>query len=160
MYEVTYEQMSKIRAVLDKGLCEQKRVFDALDFNPSYYGSGLFDSVVMERERYENERQERIENPIDYGVCETDDREAEIKAGAVLSPEEERAVNEGIFDHDDTLMVTTELSSSEDKLLVVTVQQIWGQGGLHVINFLGFFEKIESARRAIERADYVTFGDK
>ena len=39
----------------------------------------------MERERYESERKERSIIPLDYGICETDERAEEIKAGAALS---------------------------------------------------------------------------
>ena len=44
-----------------------------------------------------------------------------------------------------------------DSVFAVTVQQIWGQSGLHVIDFIGFFESEAAAQRAIEHADYVTY---
>jgi len=56
-------------------------------------------------------------------------------------------------------MVITELSDGTDKVLAVTVQQIWGQGGLHVIDFLGFFANYEDAQNTIGAADYVIFGE-
>ncbi len=56
-------------------------------------------------------------------------------------------------------MVITELSDGTDKVQAVTVQQIWGQAGLHVIDFLGFFANYEDAQKAIEAADYVTFDE-
>jgi hypothetical protein len=158
MYEMTTEQMAQIKAVVGKGLEAQEAVFNALDFNPyDDEGAGGYDSVVMERERYESERKERIGYPLDYGICETDERAEEIKAGAALSEAEEQALNENIFDGDDTLMVITELSDGTGKVLAVTVQQIWGQGGLHVIDFIGFFANDADAQKAIEAADYVTF---
>jgi len=158
MYETTTEQMAQIRSVVGKPLEAQEAVFSALDFNPyDDEAVGGYVSVVMERERYESERKERIGYPLDYDVCETDERAEEIKAGAALSEAEEQALNENIFDGDDTLMVITELSDGTDKVLAVTVQQIWGQGGLHVIDFIGFFANYEDAQKAIEAADYVTF---
>lgn len=158
MYEMKTEQMAQIKAVVGKGLKAQEAVFNTLDFNPyNDEGAGGYDSVVMERERYESERKERIGYPLDYGICETDERAEEIKAGAALSEAEEQALNENIFDGDDTLMVITELSDGTDKVLAVTVQQIWGQAGIHVINFLGFFANDDDAQKAIEAADYVTF---
>ena len=158
VYKISSEQMSKIKATVSKGLEAQEAVFNTLDFNPyDDEGAGGYDSVVMERERYEGERKERIESPTAYGVCETDEREAEIVAGAALTQEEERSLNENIFEHDDTLMVITKLSDGADEVLAVTVQQIWGQAGLHVINFLGFFANDDDAQKAIEAADYVTF---
>jgi hypothetical protein len=160
MYQVTPEKMVKIKVVVGQGLEAQEAVFNALDFNPyDDEGAGGYDSVVMERERYESERKERIGYPLDYGICETDERAEEIKAGVALSEAEEQALNENIFDGDDTLMVITELSDGTDKVLAVTVQQIWGQGGLHVIDFLGFFANYEDAQKAIEAADYVTFDE-
>jgi hypothetical protein len=160
MYEVTIQQMAQIVKVLGKTLEAQEPVFNALDFNPyDDEGAGGYDSVVMERERYESERKERIGYPLDYGICETDERADEIKAGAALSEAEEQALNENIFDGDDTLMVITELSDGTDKVQAVTVQQIWGQAGLHVIDFLGFFANYEDAQKAIEAADYVTFDE-
>ena len=54
-------------------------------------------------------------------------------------------------------MVITELSDGTDKVLAVTVQQIWGQAGIHIINFVGFFANDDDAQKAIESADYVTF---
>ena len=158
MYEMTTEQMAQIKAVVGKPLEAQEPVFSALEFNPYEDGDiGSLDSVVMERERYKSERKERVDYPLDYGICETDERAEEIKAGAALSEAEEQALNENIFDGDDTLMVITELSDGTDKVLAVTVQQIWGQGGLHVIDFIGFFANDADAQKAIESADYVTF---
>ena len=158
MYKITTEQMTEITAVVSKPLEAQAAVFNSLDFNPyDDEDIGGLDSVVMERERYESERKERIGYPLDYGICETDERAEEIKAGAALSEAEEQALNENIFDGDDTLMVITELSDGTDKVLAVTVQQIWGQAGIHVINFLGFFANDDDAQKAIEAADYVTF---
>ena len=160
MYEMTTEQMAQIKAVVGKGPEAQEAVFNALDFNPyDDEDIGGLDSVVMERERYESERKERIDYPLDYGICETDERAEEIKAGAALSEAEEQALNENIFDGDDTLMVITELSDGTDKVLAVTVQQIWGQGGLHVIDFLGFFANYDNAQKAVGAADYVTFDE-
>ena len=160
MYEMTTEQMAQIKAVVGKGLEAQEAVFNTLDFNPyNDEGAGGYDSVVMERERYESEHKERIGYPLDYGICETDERAEEIKAGAALSEAEEQALNENIFDGDDTLMVVTELSDGTDKVQAVTVQQIWGQAGLHVIDFLGFFANYDDAQKAIEAADYVTFDE-
>ena len=160
MYEMKTEQMAQIKAVVGKGLKAQEAVFNTLDFNPyNDEGVGGYDSVVMERERYKSERKERIDYPLDYGICETEERAEEIKAGATLSEAEEQALNENIFDGDDTLMVVTELSDGTDKFQAVTVQQIWGQAGLHVINFLGFFANDDDAQKAIEAADYVTFDE-
>ena len=158
MYEITTEHITQIKAVVGKGLEAQEAVFNALDFNP-YEGGGGYDSVVMERDRYESERKERMESPIDYCVCETEEREAEILAGATLTKEEEQSLNENIFEHDDTLMVITKLSDGTEEVLAVTVQQIWGQAGLNVIDFLGFFANDDDAQKAIEAADYVTFDE-
>ena len=158
MYKITTEQMTEITAVVSKPLEAQAAVFNSLDFNPyDDEDIGGLDSVVMERERYKSERKERIGYPLDYGICETDERAEEIKAGAALSEAEEQALNENIFDGDDTLMVITELSDSTYKVQAVTVQQIWGQAGLHVIDFIGFFATDADAQKAIEAADYVTF---
>ena len=152
--------MAQIRAVVGKPLEAQEAVFNSLDFNPyDDEDIGGLDSVVMERERYKSERKERIDYPLDYGICETDERAEEIKAGAALSEAEEQALNEDIFDGDDTLMVINELSDGTDKVQAVTVQQIWGQAGLHVINFIGFFANYEDAQKAIESVDYVTFDE-
>ena len=160
MYKITAQQIAQIIEALEKPLEVQEAVFHTLDFNPyDDEGAGGYDSVVMERERYESERKERLESPIDYGVCETDEREAEIVAGAALTQEEERSLNENIFEHDDTLMVITKLSDGTVEVLAVTVQQIWGQAGLNVINFLGFFANDDDAQKAIESADYVTFDE-
>ena len=159
MYTLSTTQMAQIKATVGKALEAQEKVFNTLEFNPyEDEGAGGYDSVVMERERYESERKERV-GPLDYGICETDERAEEIKAGSALLEAEELALNENIFDGDDTLMVVTELSDSTDKVQAVTVQQIWGQAGLHVIDFLGFFANYEDAQKAIEAADYVTFDE-
>ena len=158
MYKLTTEQMSQIKAVVGKGLEAQEAVFNALDLNP-YEGGRGYDSVVMERERYEGERKERLSYPLDYGVCETEERAKEISSGATLIDEEEKALNENIFEEDDTFMVVTELSNGTDSVFAVNVQQMWGQGGLHVIDFLGFFANDGDAQKAIEAADYVTFDE-
>jgi hypothetical protein len=160
MYKVTKEQISQIQASIGRDSGAQNDVFEALDFNPyDDEGIGSLDSIVMERERYENERKERIGCPLDYGICETDERAEEIKAGAALTDEEEQMLNSDIFDEDDTYMVVTEMSDGNRNALAVNVQQMWGQGGLHVIDFLGFFANNEDAQKAIEAADYVTFNE-
>lgn len=158
MYEMTTEQIIRIRAVLGKPLEAQQKAFSALDFNP-YFDEGDVTnaSLVMERERYEGERKERVSYPLDYGVCETEERAEEISSGATLTDEEEQALNENIFEEDDTFMVVTEISDGTDSVFAVNVQQMWGQGGLHVIDFIGFFANYEDAQKASEAADYVTF---
>ncbi|ADE38425.1 hypothetical protein [Candidatus Puniceispirillum marinum] len=164
MYKISPEQMVQIKAVVGNGHEAQEAIFNALDFDPYEYEGGCdsdvvwgYDSVVMERERYESERKERLENPADYGICETEERSEEIKAGAVLTQKEERSLNENIFDHDHTFMVISTFSNGTDEIIAVTVQQIWGQLGIHVINFIGFFANDADAQKAIEQADYVTF---
>ena len=44
-------------------------------------------------------------------------------------------------------------------VFAVTVQQMWGQGDLHVIDFIGLFANYEDAQQAGEAADYVTFDE-
>ena len=156
MFQVTTRQIKRLKASLGQGIEAQELVFNALDLNP-YEGGVGYNSVVMERERYEGERKERISYPLDYGVCETEERAEEITAGAALTDEEEQALNQNIFDEDDTFMVVTELSDGTDSVFAVNVQQMWGQGGLHVIDFIGFFSNYEDAQKASEAADYVTF---
>jgi len=158
MFQVTTRQIKRLKASLGQGIEAQELVFNALDLNP-YEGGVGYNSVVMERERYEGERKERISYPLDYGVCETEERAEEITAGAALTDEEEQALNQNIFDEDDTFMVVTELSDGTDSVFAVNVQQMWGQGGLHVIDFIGLFENYEDAQKASEAADYVTFDE-
>ena len=158
MYQVTSEKMSQIKAAVNKPLGAQDPVFSALDFNP-YFDEGDVTnaSLVMEHVRYKGERKERISYPLDYGICETEERAEEITAGATLTDKEEQSLNENIFEEDDTFMVVTELSDGTDSVFAVNVQQMWGQGGLHVIDFIGFFANYEDAQKASEAADYVTF---
>jgi hypothetical protein len=158
MYKISEKHMSSIKVVLDGGVNAQAQVFGSLDFNP-YFDEGDVTnaSLVMERERYKGERKERISYPLDYGICETEERAEEITAGATLTDKEEQSLNENIFEEDDTFMVVTELSDGTDSVFAVNVQQMWGQGGLHVIDFIGFFTNYEDAQKASEAADYVTF---
>jgi hypothetical protein len=160
MYEISAKHLAFIKASMQKTFEAQQEAFSSLDFNP-YFDEGDVTnaSLVMERERYERECKERISYPIDYGVCETEERAEEISSGAALSDEEEKSINEDIFDEDDTFMVVTELSDGTDSVFAVNVQQMWGQGGLHVIDFIGFFAKYEEAQQASEAADYVTFDE-
>ena len=160
MYPISDEKLKEIFACLVNDYRSQKTVFNSLNFNPyDDEGVGGYDSVVMERDRYNQERKERISSPIDYGVCETEERAEEISAGAILTDEEEQALNENIFDQDDTLMVVTEMSDGTDSVFAVTVQQIWGQSGLHVTDFIGFFESEAAAQTAIKQADYITYDE-
>lgn len=160
MYEISTKQLASLRATIQKSFDAQHQAFSLLDFNPyDDEGVGGYDSVVMERDRYNRERKERISSPIDYGVCETEERAEEISAGAILTDEEEQALNENIFDQDDTLMVVTEMSDGTDSVFAVTVQQIWGQSGLHVTDFIGVFESEAAAQTAIKKADYVTYDE-
>ena len=76
-----------------------------------------------------------------------------------LETSSESTLNENIFDQDDTLMVVTEMSDGTNSVFAVTVQQIWGQSGLHVIDFIGFFESEAAAQTAIKQADYVTYDE-
>ena len=140
MYKVSNKQLAYLQASMQKTFEAQQETFSSLDSNP-YFDEGDVTnaSLVMERERYERECKERISYPLDYGICETEERAKEISSGATLTNEEEQALNDDIFNEDDTFMVVTELSDGTDSVFAVNVQQMWGQGGLHVIDFIGFF---------------------
>ena len=155
--------MAKIKGSLDKSISEQQAIFETLNYNPyddAQNHDDIFNNyvlVVMQKSQYESQREEYISWPEDYGICD-EARAAQIKAGAPLTQHEDNAINESIFEQDDTYMVISVITDGVDEIHALKVHQVQGQGGVHVIDFLGFYGTREAAEDAVTKTDYFVYG--
>jgi len=78
-------------------------------------------------------------------------------AGAPLTQHEDNAINESIFEHDDTYMVVGVITDGVNEVHALKVHQVQGQGGVHVIDFLGFYGTREAAEDAVKNTDYFVY---
>ncbi len=159
MFKISSELLSKIQQSLNNNLSGQKGIFEAMDLNPYDDFDGDLDAdrrckTAMYRVKYEMEKEERTKYADSFFLF-SEMRCEEIMAGAELTQDEEHAVHEAIFEDDDSFAVISELSDGERSLFTLTMQQIQGQGGLHILEFLGFYESEKSAEDALESMDRI-----
>ena len=163
MFKTTPEEMARIKGSLDKSISEQHVIFETLNYNPYDDGQNHdevlnnYVVVVMQKSQYESQREEYISWPEDYGICD-EARAEQIKAGAPLTQHEDNAINESIFEHDDTYMVVGVITDGVDEIYTLKVHQIQGRLGVHVIDFLGFYDTREAAEDAVTNTDYFVYG--
>ena len=150
--------MARIKGSLGKSISEQHVIFDALNYDPheddgnDEYG-GTFHSLAMPMKEYCSRRQDCLEDPYYFGIC-NEQREDEIKAGQQLTKEEEHNLTKEIFGQHDTYMVPNIFTDGQYQVHGLTVQQSQGQLGIKAIDFLGFYSTDEEIERAIELSSY------
>ena len=167
MYEVTPEQMDSILLVIGLPLGEQEAIFNALNFNPyDNYSDGAGDVggiIIIPKRDLEDRLKDEQKDPFNYGRF-PEERMKEIEAGSTFNAREVETVKanliEECFDDDgNVFQASTEISDGERTVSVLYAEQIQGQGGLHIVDFFGFFETEELMDKAIETFEDVIFHD-
>lgn len=161
MFKLSTQQITQMRASLDEGVEKQQAVFDCLNYSPyddddkDQFG-GTYHSVVMPFSQYQNAKDEIAQYPEDYGICDGE-RAAEISAGAKFTEQEWQLIDEAIFSDEDTYLVIDKFSDDKDTIYGLKVHQSQGQGGIHVVDFLGFYNTEEEAEAAILHSGYYVY---
>ena len=88
----------------------------------------------------------------------------EIEAGAPLTEEEieivkAKYIDECIADDGSVYAALTNISDGERMVYVLYAEQTQGQGGLHIVDFYGFFETEEINAKAMQSFEDVIFHD-
>ena len=160
MFKVTSNQMLELSSSLNSGLEKQKTVFDKLNYSPydddgnDEFG-GAYYAIAMHKETYKAAVDNIKADPYYHGICD-EIRDKEITSGASLTKEEQEAIDKEIFEDDDTVIVMSNLSDGKSSIVCLSVQQSQGQGGIQVIDFLGFYKDSNDAEAAIPNSTYVT----
>lgn len=167
MYDVTTKQMNAVLRTIGKSMGAQQTVFSELDFNPyDNYSNGVGDVsgvIIIPKRDIEKRLKEEQEDPFNYGRF-PEERMDEIEAGAPLTQEEieivkAKYIDECIADDGSVFAALTNISDGERKVYVLYAEQTQGQGGLHIVDFYGFFETEKSMRKAMQSFEDVIFHD-
>ena len=163
MHKVTKEQMDKVFSCIETGE-DQSIVFDLLDLNPydkydegyeldfvcvlrEYKFEWLLDEVIAYPENYFSEGDERIMRILTSKKL-TEDDVAYLREYFIQVEEEEESPE---------YMIISEMSDDSGRsAFVVYIEQMWGQGGLHVNEFIGFYKTAEEAEIASQNIDGVS----
>ena len=162
MYKITSGQMQRVLSVIDQPMDKQKDIFESLELNPYdfYEDEEPADhyNVVIYKDVIEEQIQEIIEYTDDYFA---DNRREEIKNGGSLTKEERAEITtsivESTLENDDCpqIWIIAKITDGKDYLYSLYIEQIAGQGGLHINEFLGFFPSYEEARNAVDALEIV-----
>ena len=163
MHKVTEEQMDSIIACMtDPVNGKDGEVFDALELSPYDYcqngGELEFINVIYKRD-IEDKIEEAKSYPEDYF---DDDRAAEIKAGAKLTADDMERVKANHIkscEEDESAHYATisEVSDGNRSIFVAYIESSWGQGGININEFLGFYISDQAARYALFQMDDMIF---
>ena len=161
MINVTKIQMENIKACLGKPLDVQSPVFNSLALNPydQYeYAEPSF-NVVIYKSSVEYRVSEVRDYPSEYDGF-TIERIEELEKGSELTANEivdikNDYIEDAINDEFPVCSSIVELTDGETTIAVLYFEQMWGQGGLNINEFLGFFEDVEKAQVALDELDLV-----
>ena len=152
MYNVSTEILDRAMDSLSKPLAEQKAIFDEIDINPyddesdgNHFGYG----PVMSRSTLNDHVAEVQEDPDYFGYL-SDERMTEIQSGATLTPDEIASIHsqfiEDEVENDNVeFAICGELSDGNNCIYALYLEQLMGQGGLAITQFLGFFQTEEAS---------------
>jgi hypothetical protein len=160
MHKVTKEQMDKVFSCNETGE-DHSVVFDLLDLNPydkydesyeldfvcvlrEYKFEWLLDEVIAYPENYFSEGDELIMRIL-TSKKSTEDDVAYLREYFIQVEEEEESPE---------YMIVSEMSDDSGlSAFVVYIEQMWGQGGLYVNEFIGFYKTAEEAEIASQNVD-------
>jgi len=163
MHKVTKAQMDGIIACMTDPLNgKDGEVFDTLELSPYDYcqngGELEFINVIYKRD-IEDKIEEAQSYPEDYF---DEDRAAEIEAGAKLTADDIERVKashiksceEDEFAHYATI---SEVTDGNRSVFVAYTESSWGQGGININEFLGFYISDQATRYALSQMDDMIF---
>ena len=160
MHRVTQVNFNRIKNAMHLSLSEQKDVFDTLKIDP--YDNDLeenalaFQQVLLKRD-VDYRIDEIIELHGDGYVSEK--REEELRAGDAVSAEEREEfynhiVKDALESDDVNYLVIAKIQSPQkESVHALYSEACLGQGGLHVMDFFGFFPDVKSAEHNLQKMD-------
>jgi len=163
MFTVTTEQINEIKASMRLPLEAQKILFESLELSSNDYDpqeDEIIDArCAISRDSFDTEAV--LAEPLDYLVDLTEERMAELSAGASVTPDE----LEKYYQHEakreaegsaDTFAVIFTFGDGEREVYGICIDLMMGQGGNSIIDFFGFFETVTDADTARDRiTEYV-----
>ena len=141
---------------------QQKLVFDALQLNPydnDFDANPLMFQQILFKKDVDCRLNEIIELFGDGYVSE--EREEELRTGGKLTSDERQELYDLVIQQDlesDSVnyLVVAEIQSPQQKSIYALYSEaMLGQGGIHIMNFFGFFEDAESAQDSVQTLDGV-----
>ena len=162
MHQVTTENMNAILGVIKSDLSEQKRIFEALALNPydnDFDANPLMSQPILFKKDVDYDLKEIIELFGDGYVSE--EREEELRVGGKLTNEElqelyELVIQRELDSESVNYLVVAQIQSPQQKSIYALYSEaMLGQGGIHIMNFFGFFEDAESAENSLQTLEGV-----
>jgi len=164
MFHITPANLDQIIGSLKHPLYKQKVLFEALDISSNDYDhqeEEISDALcAISRDSFDTEAV--LAEPLDYLLDLTEERIAELSAGASVTPDElekyyqheaKREAEEGAAD---TFAVIFTFGDGEREVYGLCIDLMMGQGGNAIIDFFGFFETVLDADKARDRiTEYV-----
>ena len=155
MYTVTTEQMNKIHASMSQPLEAQNAVFESLELNPydNYENSEPEFLLVIQKEDINDFLRNVQEHPDEYEFFPKE-RNDELKNSSQLTPEEimflkQTFIKDVMADECSECAAVARLTDGNLSFYAVYYEAVWGQGGLNINKFFGFFRTDEAARDAM-----------
>ena len=152
MYSVSSEQMQTILQSMKSDTEDGNTIFQSLELNPydHHDEAELEFNVVV----YESSIAERVEEAKTYPEDYTDFSDARIKAlkgGGELTSQEiakikEEYIEEARNDEFAEYAIVSKLTDGNRYVYALYFEQVWGQGGLHINSFHGFYKTEAKAR--------------
>ena len=163
MFTVTTEQIDEIKASMRRPLEAQKILFESLELSSNDYDpkeEEIIDACcAISRDSFDTEAV--LAEPLDYLLDLTEERMAELSAGASVTPDElekyyqneaEREAQGSAY----TFAVIFTFGDGEREAYGLCIDLMMGQGGNEIIDFFGFFETVLDADKARDRiTEYV-----
>ena len=163
MFKVTEKQISAIKATIGENLSTQKRVFEELNLNPydffeeedpaHHFNIVVYKDAVDQRVDEFQRFPEEIEGF-------SNERILQLESGSGLTPEEVELVKRDYIDgmlNDDCpeTWLIAKISDGRSSVFSLLIEQMWGQGGLHFNEFLGFFATEGEAEEAVKSMNLI-----
>ena len=173
MYKVSSEQMKAITETIGQSLEVQTVVFEAMDLNPyefyenhdpaDYFNIVLSVEELEDQIKYLQEYPEEWVRTGDEGVRSdgfSEDRIKEIESGSKITPKEAEEIRESYiqekrYEECPVTWTITEITDNITTVYAFYFEQMWGQGGLHINDFWGFFATVEDADKALQEMDLI-----
>ena len=163
MFTVTTEQINEIKLSIRRPLEVQKILFESLELSSNDYdpqGGGIVDArCAISRDSFDTEAV--MAEPLDYLFNLTEERIAELSAGASVTPDELEKYYQNEAEREaqgsaDTFAVIFTFGDGEREAYGLCIDLMMGQGGNEIIDFFGFFETVLDADKARDRiTEYV-----
>ena len=173
MYKVSSEQMKAITETIGQSLEAQTAVFNALDLNPydfyEHHDPADYFNIVLDKEELDDQIKYLQEYPDEWvrtgdeGVRSegfSEERIKEIESGSKITSHEAEEIKQSYIQEKrfEECPVTWTISEVTDETTTVYAfyfEQMWGQGGLNINDFWGFFATEEDAYKALDEMDLI-----